>query len=46
MTESVNADINAGKFSSYTSYQRRQAGSWQKQTNIDENGYETGRPLP
>ena len=43
LTESVNADINAGKFSSYTSYQRRQAGSWQN-NNIDENGYETGRP--
>lgn len=43
LTESVNADVNAGKFSSYTSYQRRQAGSWQN-NNIDENGYETGRP--
>ena len=31
------------KFASYTSYQRRQAGSWQN-NNIDENGYETGRP--
>ena len=43
LTESVNADVNAGKFSSYTSYQRRQTGSWQN-NNIDENGYETGRP--
>ena len=43
LTESVNADVNAGKFASYTSYQRRQAGSWQN-NNIDENGYETGRP--
>lgn len=43
LTESVNADVNTGKFASYTSYQRRQAGSWQN-NNIDENGYETGRP--
>lgn len=42
-TETVNADVNAGKFSSYTSYQRRQAGSWQNNP-IDENGYETGKP--
>ena len=42
-TETLNADVNAGKFSSYTSYQRRQAGSWQN-NNIDENGYETGKP--
>lgn len=42
-TESFNADANAGKFASYTSYQRRQAGSWQN-NNIDENGNKTGRP--
>lgn len=28
-TQSVNADINAGKFGSYTSYQRQQADGWQ-----------------
>lgn len=42
-TETVNADVNVGKLSSYTSYQRRQAGSWQN-NHIDENGYETGKP--
>lgn len=42
-TETLNADVNAGKLSSYTSYQRRQAGSWQH-NSIDENGYETGKP--
>lgn len=42
-TETFNADVNAGKLSSYTSYQRLQAGSWQN-NNIDENGYLTGKP--
>lgn len=42
-TESVNADVNAGKFSSYTSYQRRQADSWQNNP-IDEDGNPTGKP--
>lgn len=42
-TETLNADVNAGKLSSYTSYQRLQAGSWQN-NNIDENGYPTGKP--
>lgn len=42
-TESVNADVNVGKFSSYTSYQRQQADSWQNNP-IDENGYPTGKP--
>lgn len=42
-TETINADVNAGKLSSYTSYQRLQAGSWQNNP-IDENGYITGKP--
>lgn len=42
-TETINADVNAGKLSSYTSYQRLQAGSWQN-NNIDENGNLTGKP--
>lgn len=42
-TETFNADVNAGKLSSYTSYQRRQAGNWQN-NSIDENGYKTGKP--
>ncbi|ADV44191.1 TonB-dependent receptor [Bacteroides helcogenes] len=42
-TEAFNADVNAGKLSSYTSYQRLQAGSWQN-NNIDENGNLTGKP--
>lgn len=42
-TETFNADVNAGKLSSYTSYQRLQAGSWQN-NNIDENGNLTGKP--
>lgn len=43
-SESVNADVNAGRFSICTSYQRRQADNWQV-NNIDENGYKTGRPM-
>lgn len=42
-TETINADVNAGKLSSYTSYQRLQAGSWLNNP-IDENGYITGKP--
>lgn len=42
-TEALNADVNAGKLSSYTSYQRLQAGSWWH-NHIDENGNETGKP--
>lgn len=42
-TEAINADINAGKLASYTSYQRRQAGSWQNNP-IDEYGNLTGKP--
>lgn len=43
LTENINADVHAGKFSSYTSYQRRQSGSWQN-NGIDEDGYPTGKP--
>lgn len=43
-SESVNADVNVGRFSICTSYQRRQADNWQV-NNIDENGYKTGRPM-
>lgn len=43
LTENVNADVNAGRFSSYTSYQRRQAGSWQN-NGIDEDGNPTDKP--
>lgn len=43
-TEGVNVDFNVGKFSSYTSYQRREADNWQVNT-YDENGYKTGRPM-
>lgn len=42
-TQTLNADVNAGNFSSYTSYQRIQQGSWQN-NDIDENGQKTGRP--
>ena len=43
-SENLNADINSGKFSSYTSYQRREADNWQV-NDTDENGYKTGRPM-
>lgn len=43
-SENINADINSGKFSSYTSYQRREADNWQV-NELDENGYKTGRPM-
>lgn len=43
LTENVNAGASAGKFSSRTSYQRRQAGSWQN-NGTDEDGYPTGKP--
>lgn len=43
-SENINADINSGKFSSYTSYQRREADNWQV-NDTDENGYKTGRPM-
>lgn len=43
LTENVNADVNLGRFSSYTSYQRRQADSWQN-NGMDENGHPTGKP--
>lgn len=43
-TESIDADINTGKFSSSTSYQRKEADNWQV-NDIDEEGYKTGRPM-
>lgn len=43
-SENINADINSGKFSSYTSYQRREADNWQV-NDTDEDGYKTGRPM-
>lgn len=43
-TEGLNVDFNAGKFSSYTSYQRKEADNWQVNT-YDEEGYKTGRPI-
>ena len=43
LTESVNADLNFGKISSFTSYQRQQADSWQN-NNLDETGKPTGKP--
>lgn len=43
-SENINADINSGKFSSYTTYQRREADNWQV-NDTDENGYKTGRPM-
>lgn len=43
-SENINADINSGKFSSYTSYQRQEADNWQV-NELDENGYKTGRPM-
>ncbi|WFE86297.1 TonB-dependent receptor [Parabacteroides chongii] len=43
-SENINVDVNAGKFSSYTSYQRREADNWQV-NDLDENGYKTGRPM-
>ena len=42
-TEALNADVSVGKLSSYTSYQRLQAGSWQH-NHIDENGNKTDKP--
>ncbi|WP_455640859.1 TonB-dependent receptor [Parabacteroides sp.] len=43
-SENINADVNADKLSSYTSYQRREADNWQV-NDLDENGYKTGRPM-
>lgn len=42
--ENVNADVNVGRLSSYTSYQRTQSGSWQN-NGIDEDGKPTGKPI-
>ena len=43
-SENINVDINAGKFSSYTSYQRKEADNWQI-NDLDEAGNKTGRPM-
>ena len=43
LTESINADVSSGRLTSRTSYQRRQAGSWQN-NDIDENGQYTEKP--
>lgn len=43
-TQNVDADISAGKLSSYTTYQRKEADNWQV-NDIDEDGYKTGRPM-
>ncbi len=43
LTENANAHISAGRFTSRTSYQRRQQGSWQN-NGTDEDGYETDKP--
>ena len=43
-TQTVDADVSAGKFSSYTTYQRNEADNWQVK-DIDEDGYKTGRPM-
>lgn len=43
-SENINVDVNAGKFSSYTSYQRKEADNWQV-NDLDEAGNKTGRPM-
>lgn len=43
-SENINVDINAGKLSSYTSYQRKEADNWQV-NDLDEAGNKTGRPM-
>ena len=43
-TQTVDADVSAGKLSSYTTYQRQEADNWQV-NDIDEEGYKTGRPM-
>ncbi|WP_018339261.1 MULTISPECIES: TonB-dependent receptor [Butyricimonas] len=42
--ENINADINTGKFSSSTSYQRRQSNGW-KLSNITEDSVYTRRQV-
>lgn len=37
-TQSVNADVNTGKFGSYTSYQRQQADGWQLNPFVESKG--------
>jgi outer membrane receptor for ferrienterochelin and colicins len=43
-TQNIDADVSSGKLSSYTTYQRNEAGNWQI-SDIDEEGYKTGRPM-
>lgn len=43
-SQSINADVNTGKLSICTSYQRKESDGWQV-NNIDENGNKTGRPM-
>ena len=43
-TQNVDADVSSGKLSSYTTYQRNEADNWQV-SDIDEEGYKTGRPM-
>ncbi|MBO7049749.1 MAG: TonB-dependent receptor [Bacteroidaceae bacterium] len=43
-TQSIDADVTAGRLSSYTTYQRKEADNWQV-NDIDEDGYKTGRPM-
>lgn len=43
-SENINAGVNAGKFSSHTSYQRKEADNWQV-NDLDEAGNKTGRPM-
>lgn len=43
-TQTVDADVSAGRLSSYTTYQRKEADNWQV-NDIDEEGYKTGRPM-
>ena len=38
LTQSVNADIHAGKFGSYTSYQYQRADGWQLNPYIEDDG--------
>lgn len=37
-TQSVNADVQSGRFGSYTSYQRRQADGWQLNSQVESKG--------
>lgn len=43
-TQSANATVNFGNFTSVSTFERKEAGNWQV-NDIDENGYKTGRPM-